>query len=119
MPNEPGRDVSAAEMKGESGAAEFVGEARGMLRVPVPPTKELPMSEHEHTEANSHHRHSMDPQRGTGGDHRHDGLLAGAADALSDAHAAHPARRSHFPKDDRRSSARLTEREQSERWPLG
>ena len=29
------------------------------------------------------------------------------------------ARRDGFPKDDRRSSARLTERERSERWPLG
>ncbi len=30
-----------------------------------------------------------------------------------------PARRETFPKDDRRSSTLLTEREQSERWPLG
>ena len=35
-----------------------------------------------------------------------------------------PARRSRFPKDDARSSARiqdsfLTDRERSERWPLG
>jgi hypothetical protein len=30
-----------------------------------------------------------------------------------------PARRETFPKDDRRSSALLTERERSERWPLG
>ena len=70
------------------------------------------MSEHERTEANSH-RQSVDLSR------EREGLLTGAADALSDAHAAHPARRAHFPKDDRRSSARLTEREQSERWPLG
>ena len=28
-------------------------------------------------------------------------------------------RRDGFPKDDRRSSARLTDRERSERWPLG
>ena len=30
-----------------------------------------------------------------------------------------PARRETFPKDDRRSSALLTERERAERWPLG
>ena len=29
------------------------------------------------------------------------------------------ARRDGFPKDDRRSSTLLTERERSERWPLG
>jgi hypothetical protein len=32
---------------------------------------------------------------------------------------ARPARREGFPKDDRRSSELLTERERSERWPLG
>ncbi len=30
-----------------------------------------------------------------------------------------PARRETFPKDDRRSSTLLTDRERSERWPLG
>jgi hypothetical protein len=28
-------------------------------------------------------------------------------------------RRSRFPKDDRRSSATLTDRERAERWPIG
>jgi hypothetical protein len=28
-------------------------------------------------------------------------------------------RRSRFPKDDRRSSAMLTDRERAERWPIG
>jgi hypothetical protein len=49
-----------------------------------------------------------------------------AVDRLDDAqeiahHATRgaPARRATFPKDDRRSSELLTERERSERWPLG
>ena len=42
-------------------------------------------------------------------------------EAQESAHQASrgPARRDGFPKDDRRSSARLTDRERSERWPLG
>ena len=43
-------------------------------------------------------------------------------EAQENAHQADrvaPARRETFPKDDRRSSTLLTDRERSERWPLG
>ena len=74
------------------------------------------MSEHEHSDTNATHHQQSDPLlandlSGWGHD--------GAGGAAGDRGLGRSTRRSHFPKDDRRSSARLTEREQNERWPLG
>ena len=50
------------------------------------------------------------------------GALRQLDEAQENAHQAArggASRRDGFPKDDRRSSTLLTERERSERWPLG
>ena len=77
------------------------------------------MSEHERAEANSTDHHAANAHRDMAAGRTHDGLSSSPPDGLGDAFPSHTARRTHFPKDDRRSSARLTEREQNERWPLG
>jgi hypothetical protein len=78
------------------------------------------MSEQNQQEPNTSERQSIRARRIRTPDTRQ--ALDGMDHAQQHAHLADravPARRETFPKDDRRSSTLLTERERSERWPLG
>ena len=99
-------------------AAESGIGARGMLRFAAPPTREHAMSEQNRHEPDRPSRPSSAARTPRDADgHR---ALRRLDEAQESAHQAGGLpRRDGFPKDDRRSSARLTDRERSERWPLG
>ena len=78
------------------------------------------MSEQNQQEPDRSERQSSGARRIRTNDARQ--ALDGMDHAQQHAHLADrasPARRETFPKDDRRSSTLLTERERSGRWPLG
>ena len=99
-----------------------------MLRGRLPSMRENAMSEQNQQEPDRSDRPTNRPSSRSGGRARtaRDPEAVRALSRLDEAQeTAHlvdriaPARRETFPKDDRRSSALLTERERSERWPLG
>jgi hypothetical protein len=78
------------------------------------------MSEHNQHEVDRHSTLRPNPRRRRDSDGLHPlEQLDQVQQAAHRTERGPRARRDTFPKDDRRSSTLLTERERSERWPLG